>query len=191
MPPSSSVVRCRRAASRSFGRIDVTDRVCLDLGASTGGFTRALLHAGARRVFAVDVGFGQLLGGLRVDPRVIVLERTNLSEVQARLERGTTFDVVTMDLSYLSIARALPQLEELPFARHADLVALVKPQYELGLDAPPSAEVSLAAALGGAIEAVAASGWELLDATRSPVRGRNGAIEWLVHARRAGDLRPA
>jgi 23S rRNA (cytidine1920-2'-O)/16S rRNA (cytidine1409-2'-O)-methyltransferase len=168
----------------------VTDRVCLDLGASTGGFTRALLHAGARRVFAVDVGFGQLLGALRVDPRVIVLERTNLSEVHARVERGTTFDVVTMDLSYLSIARALPQLEGLAFARHADLVALVKPQYELGLDAPPSAEVGLAAALGRAIEAVAASSWLVLDAMRSPVRGGNGAIEWLVHAHRAAEVRP-
>src|SRR5579885_3286776 len=110
-----------RAALAAFA-VEVAGRVALDVGASTGGFTVALLEAGAARVYAVDAGFGQLLGRLRQDARVVNLERTNL----AALELPEPIDLVTVDLSYLSIALAAPQLPRAP-----ELIALVKPMFEL------------------------------------------------------------
>src|SRR5919197_6620012 len=123
-----------RHAIDAFG-VGVEGRVALDVGAAAGGFTRVLLEAGATRVYAVDAGHGQLLGSLRQDPRVVVLERTNLGD----LTRGLVpheLDVITMDLSYLPIARAAPQLDPLRISPRADLVALVKPQHALALGAP-------------------------------------------------------
>lgn len=160
--------------------IDVSGRVAFDCGASTGGFTRALLDAGAARVYAVDAGFGQLLGSLRQDDRVVNMERTNLAD--ARVDEMV--DVVTLDLSYLSLADALPQLQ-LDLAPDPDLVALVKPMFELHLGRLPDDQ---AAALEKSIELVRAAakpaGWFVVDACRSPVLGHTGAVEGFVHARR-------
>jgi TlyA family rRNA methyltransferase/putative hemolysin len=121
-----------RAALDGFA-IDVRDRVCVDIGASAGGFTRVLIERGARRVFAVDAGFGQLRGELRSHSRVVNLERTNIAMLAASPVRCMQVDVMTLDLSYLSVAEAVPQLEAVRMAPDADLVALVKPMYELGL----------------------------------------------------------
>ena len=101
----------------------------MDLGASAGGFTRVLLEHGARRVFAVDAGHGQLRGELRNHSRVVNLERTNLADLSA-IPRCTLIGTVTMDLSYLSVADAAPQIETLPLAPDADLIALVKPMFD-------------------------------------------------------------
>jgi 23S rRNA (cytidine1920-2'-O)/16S rRNA (cytidine1409-2'-O)-methyltransferase len=97
-----------RAALAAFGT-SVVGRIALDVGAAAGGFTRVLLEAGARRVYAVDVGFGQLLGSLRQDPRVVNLERTNLADVSPQLIPEPV-TVVTLDLSYLSLGEAVRQL---------------------------------------------------------------------------------
>ena len=113
--------------------MDVAGRTALDLGAAAGGFTTALLDAGAARVYAVDVGFGQLLGSLRQDERVINLERTNLAD--ARID--DVVGIITMDLSYLSIAAAVPQVK-VDLAPGTDLVALVKPVFELQLSGLPA-----------------------------------------------------
>jgi hypothetical protein len=100
----------------------IAGRVALDIGASTGGFTVALLEAGARHVYALDAGHGQLLGSLRQDPRVTNLERTNLADLRAdRIPEPV--EVVTLDLSYLAIADAIPQLGVLTLARDAELLA--------------------------------------------------------------------
>ncbi len=172
------------AALDRFG-VSVAGRTCLDLGASAGGFTRVLLQRGARRVFAVDVGYGQLRGDLRSDPRVVNLERTNLADVARVLPSDVIVDVVTMDLSYLSIAKAVPQLESLPFAREADMIALVKPMFELGLAAPPIDEDELERALSKAVQGVRRGRiWRVIGTMPSPVRGSNGAREWLLHSRR-------
>jgi 23S rRNA (cytidine1920-2'-O)/16S rRNA (cytidine1409-2'-O)-methyltransferase len=162
--------------------VPITDRVALDVGAAAGGFTRVLLEAGAARVYAVDAGHGQLLGSLRQDPRVVVLERTNLGDLTPRLVPDVV-EVVTMDLSYLPVARAAPQLEAVELSRRADLVALVKPQHELALGAPPD-EHGVAEAVTHATDGLAACGWRVVAAMRSPVPGARGAVEWLVHARR-------
>lgn len=172
-----------RSALDAF-ELNVAGRVALDVGAAAGGFTKVLLEAGARRVYAVDAGHGQLLGSLRQDPRVVNLEATNLGE----LDRGLVpepVDVVTIDVSYLSLAAAVPQLESIDIAAGAELVALVKPMFELGLGAlPPAAE--LPNALVRAKAGLARAGWRVEASMDSPVAGAGGALEFLVHARRRG-----
>jgi 23S rRNA (cytidine1920-2'-O)/16S rRNA (cytidine1409-2'-O)-methyltransferase len=162
--------------------VPVTGRVALDVGAAAGGFTRVLLEAGAARVYAVDAGHGQLLGSLRQEPRVVVRERTNLGALGPHVVPDVV-EVVTMDLSYLPVARAAPQLEAVELSPSADLVALVKPQHELRLGAPPG-EHGVAEAVAHAAGGLAACGWRVVDTTRSPALGARGAVEWLVHARR-------
>jgi 23S rRNA (cytidine1920-2'-O)/16S rRNA (cytidine1409-2'-O)-methyltransferase len=170
--------------------IHVAGRVALDVGAAAGGFTRALLRAGTRRVYAVDAGYGQLLGSLRQDGRVVVLERTNLAALDRTLVPEPV-DVVTIDVSYVSLATAVPQLARVEQADGADLVALVKPMFELGLAQPPTAETELELALAAATAGVEAAGWSVVAAMRSPVEGARGAIELLLHARRSRTSPPA
>lgn len=173
-----------RAAIAAFAPA-IHGRVCVDIGASTGGFTRVLLESGARRVYAVDAGLGQLLGSLRQDPRVINLERTNLGALDTTLVPDAV-EFLTIDVSYLSLARAIPQLR-LRIAPGADLVALVKPMYELGLATLPP-EHRLAEALRRAAVAIDAAGWNVAGVIDSPVLGRRGAKEMLLHARRRACL---
>lgn len=170
------------AALQAFSA-PVWGRAALDVGAAAGGFTRVLLAAGARRVYAVDAGHGQLLGSLRQDPRVVVLERVNLGELTCELV-PEGLDVVTLDLSYLALAHAVPQLEAVRLAPDADAIALVKPQFELGLAAPPVDEARLELSVSLVAAAFARCGWHVEGAIESPVRGRGGAREFLVHARR-------
>lgn len=171
-----------RAALSAFG-VDAAGRVAVDVGAAAGGFTRVLLEAGASRVYAVDAGYGQLLGSLRQDPRVVDLERVNLGGLDA--ERiPEVVDVITMDLSYLSVAEAVPQLERLRIADDADLIALVKPMFELALPTPPESEAQLDNAVARAVSALELGAWNVQDSVRSPVAGARGAVELLVHARR-------
>jgi 23S rRNA (cytidine1920-2'-O)/16S rRNA (cytidine1409-2'-O)-methyltransferase len=178
-----------RAALERFA-VDVTDRECVDLGASAGGFTRVLLEHGARRVFAVDAGHGQLRGDLRNHSRVVNLERTNLGDL-SKIPRCAPVGAVTMDLSYLSVAEAVPQIETLSFAPDADLIALVKPMFELGLDSPPEDDRSLRRALDLAVAGVERLPWHVAGTMPSPVTGAKGAREWLMHARRAEEGRVA
>jgi 23S rRNA (cytidine1920-2'-O)/16S rRNA (cytidine1409-2'-O)-methyltransferase len=117
------------AALEAF-KIDVHDRTCLDVGASTGGFTDCLLQKGARHVFAVDVGYGQLAWQLRQDARVTVIERTNIRNMQYTVINRKV-DLITIDVSFISLDIVIPAV--VPFM-HADtlIVALIKPQFEVG-----------------------------------------------------------
>jgi 23S rRNA (cytidine1920-2'-O)/16S rRNA (cytidine1409-2'-O)-methyltransferase len=164
--------------------VEVGGRVALDVGAAAGGFTRVLLAAGARRVYAVDAGHGQLLGSLRADPRVVVLEATNLADLDRRLVPEPV-GVVTLDLSYLALATAAPQLERVEIDAAAHLVALVKPQFELGLAAPPADPERLAEAARAAAKGFVAAGWRVVETIESPVRGARGSAELLLHGVRA------
>ena len=177
------------AALDHFG-VDCTQRVCLDAGASTGGFTDVLLHRGAALVYAVDVGHGQLHPRLAADPRVRVLDRTNIRTL-AGLE-GPAPSLVTLDLSFISIRKVLPNLALL--APAAEVVALFKPQFEVPRDAVERGGVvrdagATAIALGAfqtwATETLGAS--MLGDPVRAGVRGAKGNQEWLVHLRLAGE----
>lgn len=179
VPVGASIVVRRRkplrgeaklAAALAAFRIEVRG-VALDVGASAGGFTRVLLQAGAARVYAVDAGVGQLVGSLRADPRVVNLERTNLAEMHV----PEPIDVVTIDVSYLSLAAAIPQLERVAFTPNAHLVALVKPMFELHAAAPPPHPERAVALANEAIE----RRWHPRACMRSPA-----TAEFLLHAQR-------
>jgi 23S rRNA (cytidine1920-2'-O)/16S rRNA (cytidine1409-2'-O)-methyltransferase len=172
-----------RAALQTFG-VDVAGRIALDAGAAAGGFTSALLRAGSERVYAVDAGFGQLRGSLRRDPRVVNLERVNVGELTT-VHVPDVVDVVTFDLSYLALARAVRELERLRLAADAELLALVKPMFELQLATPPRDAVRLRRAVARAAAGMTARGWSVVGDMRSPVEGARGAIEFFVYGVRA------
>jgi 23S rRNA (cytidine1920-2'-O)/16S rRNA (cytidine1409-2'-O)-methyltransferase len=171
-----------RAALRAFP-VAVSGRTALDAGAAAGGFVRVLLEAGVTRVYAVDAGHGQLLGSLRQDPRVVNLEATNLSELDTTVV-PEPIEVVTLDLSYLSLAVGVRYLPRVQIAEGATLLALVKPMFELGLAAPPADDIQLERARRLAEQAIAAAGWAVEGSIRSPVKGARGATEFWVHATR-------
>jgi 23S rRNA (cytidine1920-2'-O)/16S rRNA (cytidine1409-2'-O)-methyltransferase len=169
-----------RAALAAF-EVVVAGRVALDVGAAAGGFTVVLLEAGARRVYAVDAGHGQLLGSLRQDPRVVNLESVNVADLD-RVRVPERIEVITIDVSYLSVSAAVAQLDRIQLAPGAALVALVKPMFELRAPTAPSDRASLDAALSIAAAGVTAAGWEVCGSADSPVRGSRGARELLLHA---------
>jgi 23S rRNA (cytidine1920-2'-O)/16S rRNA (cytidine1409-2'-O)-methyltransferase len=163
--------------------VPVASRVAVDLGASAGGFTSALLDRGALRVYAVDVGVGQLVGRLPNDPRVVNLEGHNL----ATLDRALVPDVVgltTMDLSYLAVSDALPQLAGLDLETHADLVALVKPTFELHAATLARSNEDVSRAIEHVQRAMVSLGWHVRGRCDAPATGRRGAREAFVHGRR-------
>jgi 23S rRNA (cytidine1920-2'-O)/16S rRNA (cytidine1409-2'-O)-methyltransferase len=179
-PPS--VLAGTRKLGWALSRFAVVATGCtvLDVGASTGGFTRAWLSAGAARVYAVDVGHGQLLGSLRQDPSVINLERTNvadLSAVPAPVSR------ISVDVSYLSLSAAVEQIDGRVVEPGALLLGLVKPMFELRLATIPSDPDVLSSAVSAAVTGVGAAGWKVLDVDECPVRGNRGAVEYFLYAR--------
>lgn len=171
-----------RAALAAF-RIEVRGRTALDVGAAAGGFTRVLLAAGAARVYAVDAGHGQLLGSLRQDERVVNLERTNLADLGLALVPDPV-DLVTLDLSYMPLHEAVPQLERVRLAGNAQAIALVKPQFELRRGTLPVVPAEHREAVRLARRGFEQSGWRLERIIESPARGRGGATEFLLHATR-------
>jgi 23S rRNA (cytidine1920-2'-O)/16S rRNA (cytidine1409-2'-O)-methyltransferase len=171
-----------RAALTTF-EVAGHGRVAMDVGASTGGFTTALLEAGAKRVYAIDAGYGQLLGSLRQDQRVVNLERTNLGALTST-SVPESIDLVTIDLSYLALADAVPQLGVVAFAPHAELICLVKPMYELGLARPPTDPSVLEEALKHAVLGITRASWTIRGQMQSPIKGSRGAVESILYAQR-------
>ncbi len=110
--------------------LDVMDQTCLDVGASTGGFTDCLLQNGAKKVFAVDVGYGQISWKLRTDPRVVTIERTNIRYMKPDA-LPESVDLVTIDVSFISLKKTVPQVVQF-MKKQASIVALIKPQFEVG-----------------------------------------------------------
>lgn len=171
--------------SYALDRFDVrlAGRVAADVGASAGGFTTALLDRGAARVYAIEAGVGQLIGRLRADARVVHLEGRNLGSI-TRQHIPEPIDVIVLDLSYLAVADAVPQLEVLAIAAEAHLVALVKPMFELRRARPPVDRAELQAALRSAVDAVDAGRWLVVATCESGITGARGSTEFFVHARR-------
>jgi 23S rRNA (cytidine1920-2'-O)/16S rRNA (cytidine1409-2'-O)-methyltransferase len=165
----------------------VRDRSCLDAGASTGGFTDVLLRSGARDVVAVDVGYGQLAWPLRQDPRVRVLDRTNVRDLTAE-GLGSRVDLVVGDLSFISLTLVLDPLIGV-VQPDGDLVLMVKPQFEVGKDRVGKGGVVRdpavrADAVVRVAEHAAARGWGPRAVTPSPLPGPSGNVEfflWLRH----------
>ena len=172
------------AALDHFG-FDPAGHVCLDVGASTGGFTDVLLARGARRVYAVDVGRDQLHPRLRANPAVVSLEETDIRSLDpARFPEPPDF--ATVDVSFISLKLVLPALDRL-LRRPAQLVALVKPQFEAGrahLKKGIVRDPAVHAAVCEEIAAFAASsGWRVLGVIPSPIEGGEGNREFLMGAR--------
>jgi len=166
--------------------ISITDRICLDGGISTGGFTDCLLQAGAAKVYGIDVGYGQADWGLRNDPRVILKERTNLRYMTATELYGDSqrADLAVVDVSFISLDKILPALWEL-LAPPREAVLLVKPQFEVGRDRVGKKGVvrdsaTQADAIFQVWKAAIALGWEERGLTWSPLLGPAGNIEYLL-----------
>ena len=166
--------------------LDIADKTALDLGASTGGFTDVMLARGATTVFAVDVGHGQLAWKLRQDSRVVVLEKTNARDLD-RSHIPKPIDVITADLSFISLKTALPAALDLA-ASGAVLIALIKPQFEAGRSEVGKGGIVTDPAVHDTvcrdIELWMASqpGWHVLGLTPSPVTGADGNKEFLIAA---------
>ena len=168
--------------------IEVAGREALDIGASTGGFTDVLLQRGARRVVALDVGHGQLDWTLRADPRVVVLEHRNARNLELSWLPGLV-DVVTIDVSFISLRLILPALAPV-LAAGADIVALVKPQFEAGrgevgrggLVKDPAVHEAVIARV---TESAASLGLTRHGLTPSPITGATGNQEFLIHLKPA------
>jgi len=175
-------------ALETFG-IAVEDRLALDVGASTGGFTDVMLRRGARRVVALDVGHGQLDWKLRTDPRVVVLEKINARTLTPEQlpEDARRFDLVTMDVSFISVRQVLPALVPV-LAPGADLVVLVKPQFEAGREeVGKGGLVRDAAVQARTVEDVTSAanalGLTRVAAVESPITGTEGNREFFLHLR--------
>lgn len=171
------------AALARFG-LDVSGRLALDAGASTGGFTDCLLQRGAAAVVAVDVGYGQLDWRLRQDPRVTLLERTNVRDLRPE-QLPFTPDLVTADLSFISLRLVLPALRRCA-APGSDFVLLVKPQFEVGRErVGPGGVVRDPGAWRDAVAEVARAGEALglcpVGVTVSPLPGPAGNVEFFLH----------
>jgi 23S rRNA (cytidine1920-2'-O)/16S rRNA (cytidine1409-2'-O)-methyltransferase len=184
-----------RGAHKLIGALDafrlgVEGRRCLDAGASTGGFTEVLLDRGAREVVAADVGYGQLAWPLRTDPRVMVLERTNVRSLTADAIGGPV-DLVVADLSFISLATVLPALTACSSA-DADIVPMVKPQFEVGKDrVGPGGVVSDPQLRADAVLSVARRSvqlrWYPVGVAASPLPGPSGNVEYFLHLRARAD----
>jgi 23S rRNA (cytidine1920-2'-O)/16S rRNA (cytidine1409-2'-O)-methyltransferase len=176
------------AHALDYFAINPAGLVGLDIGASTGGFTDVLLTRGAARVYAVDVGHGQLAWKLRQDPRVIVFERTN-ARALGGAQVTEPVDIIVCDASFIGLATVLPAPLALA-AERASLVALVKPQFEAGPEAVGKGGVVRDSAVHAAVCDRAAAwvaaqpGWSVLGLVESPIRGPQGNREFLLYARR-------
>ncbi len=172
------------AALEAFGLNALDGRLCADIGASTGGFTDCLLQHGAGKVYAVDVGYGELHWKLRSDPRVVVMERTNARYVEGFPE---PIPLVTIDASFISLRILLPVVRGWLEMQGGEVVALIKPQFEAG-----RAEVSRGdgviqdssihrRVLLEILEFAAGQGFAVRGLVRSPLKGPKGNTEFLVH----------
>ncbi len=171
-------------ALRDFG-VKPEGYVCSDSGASTGGFTDCLLQQGARKVFAIDVGYGQLDWKIRSDPRVVVMERTNVRYVTPE-QLGEPLDLSVVDVSFISLRIVLPVIKTLLKPNEGQVLCLIKPQFEAGKEKVGKKGVVRDPAvheevLEDFVQMVNGIGFTILGLTFSPVKGPEGNIEFLAH----------
>ncbi len=176
-------------AMKYFG-VTLKDKVCMDIGSSTGGFTDCMLQNGAKKVFAIDVGYGQLAWKLRQDERVVCMERTNIRHVT--IEHTKEFaNFASIDVSFISLKLVLPKAKEL-LDRDGEVVALIKPQFEAGKDKVGKKGVVRDKKIHiEVIETISTfaveNGFSKLHLDYSPIKGPEGNIEYLIHLRNNND----
>ena len=168
-------------------KVDVNGLVAADIGAGTGGFTDCLLKLGVKKVFAIDVGYGQIDWKLRNDKRVVIIERKNARDLTLN-DLGEKVGLVVMDVSFISILKILPAVLNV-LRQGGDVVTLVKPQFEAGRDEVPKGGVirnkNVHIKVLDTVKAGAEGlGYEYLGSTNSPITGKDGNIEFFMHLRK-------
>lgn len=177
---------------KSIENFDITllDKVCMDIGASTGGFTDCMLQNGAKKVYSVDVGYGQLAWKLRCDERVCNLERTNIRYLDNSLITDPV-DFVSIDVSFISLKLVLPKVKEL-LVDNGDCVALIKPQFEAGREKVGKKGVVRdinvhKEVIFNVFSFTRELGFKIVELDYSPIKGPEGNIEYLMHIRKESE----
>jgi 23S rRNA (cytidine1920-2'-O)/16S rRNA (cytidine1409-2'-O)-methyltransferase len=171
------------AALKEFG-LSADGKVALDVGASTGGFTDCLLQHGAAKVYAVDVGYGQMAWKIRQDPRVITIERVNIRAIEPSLVPEPV-DMAVIDVSFISLEKVVPAI--LQFLRPgAELVALIKPQFEVGKGLVGKGgivrdDAARSAAMEKVRSFIQGQSFEVKGVIESPIKGQDGNVEYLIY----------
>ena len=171
--------------------VSVKDKVCMDIGASSGGFTDCMLQNGAKKVYAVDVGHGQLAWKLRNDTRVIVMEKTNIRYVKPE-DIGESIDFASIDVSFISLSKVLPAAYNL-LSERGEIVALIKPQFEAGREKVGKKGVvreksTHIEVIQNCFAYAKENGFFVRELEFSPVKGPEGNIEYLYHLVKSGDV---
>ena len=169
--------------------ITLSDKVCMDIGASTGGFTDCMLQNGAKKVFAVDVGYGQFAWKLRQDPRVVNMERTNIRYVE-REQIGEDIDFASIDVSFISLRLVLPVAKKL-LSSDGEIVALIKPQFEAGREQVGKKGVVKDSGvhfsvIRNIVDFASENGFSVEGLEFSPIKGPEGNIEYLMYIKNNG-----
>ncbi|MCR5388357.1 MAG: TlyA family RNA methyltransferase [Lachnospiraceae bacterium] len=170
--------------------ITLDDKVCMDIGASTGGFTDCMLQNGAKKVYAVDVGYGQFAWKLRQDERVVCMEKTNIRYVTLE-QIGEPLDFASVDVSFISLSKVLPAAKGL-LKPDGEMACLIKPQFEAGKEKVGKKGVVRDPAvhkevIDNVIAFATENGFSVLGLTYSPVKGPEGNIEYLIHIKLDGN----
>ncbi len=168
--------------------LDLNGKITMDIGASTGGFTDCMLQNGAKKVYSIDVGYGQLAWKLRNDDRVVNLERTNMRKV-TREQVPDEIDFFSVDVSFISLRLILPVARELT-AENAEAVCLIKPQFEAGREKvgkkgvvrDPAVHIEVVQSI---YDFALQNGFDVLNLDFSPIKGPEGNIEYLIHLRKS------
>ncbi|HIZ82419.1 MAG TPA: TlyA family RNA methyltransferase [Candidatus Mediterraneibacter pullistercoris] len=171
--------------------VNVKDKVCTDVGSSTGGFTDCMLQNGAKKVFAIDVGRGQLDWKLRNDPRVVCMEKTNIRYVTPD-DIGEPVDFSSIDVSFISLSKVLGPIRDY-LREDGEIVALIKPQFEAGREKVGKKGVvrdksTHREVIENVMEYAMSAGFDLCELDFSPIRGPEGNIEYLIHLKKCADI---
>jgi 23S rRNA (cytidine1920-2'-O)/16S rRNA (cytidine1409-2'-O)-methyltransferase len=171
-------------AINEFQIDDIEGKICVDIGASTGGFSDCLLQNGAKKVYSIDVGFGQLHQLLRDDPRVVEMERVNVKDVE---KFPDPIDLVTIDVSFISLKRILPLIKIWADQKIIRVIALIKPQFEVGRKIAAKGKGVVRdtkereKVVNEILNFAKDEGFETLSVTESPITGPKGNVEFLAH----------
>lgn len=172
--------------------LELKDKSCFDIGASTGGFTDCMLQNKAKKVYAIDVGYGQFAWKLRTDPRVVCMERTNVRYVTSE-DIGEKCDFASIDVSFISLKKVIPPVVNLLHEK-GEVVALIKPQFEAGREKVGKKGVVREASthkevIYGIIDFVRENGFKVIDIDYSPIKGPEGNREYLIYFSKASDIK--
>lgn len=174
-------------AAIDFFNVEFKDKTTMDVGSSTGGFTDCMLQMGAKKVYCIDVGYGQIAWSLRNDPRIILLERTNIRHLE-RKRIPDIIDIATIDVSFISLTKVIPKVLEF-LKENGEILALVKPQFEVGKGEVGKGgivreEEKRLAAVASVRAEIEAAGLHTIGVFESPVRGQKGNIEYFLYLKK-------